>query len=426
MQKLIFSLLGLFLYAGAPKAQNALFFCNHSGEMAPIQLIEKPIADPDADGLPLQSAIESVLELTGLEQNFSALPDDRVKTICAVETDGDRYLLYNEAMLPLLDAKDRTAWTLLAHAIGHHLNLHDAESPGTRAEKELQADEFAGFVLGRMGASLAEAQQALVALPGEASNKNYPQKKLRIEAAAAGWAKANPAAAGPSPAKIESKARPERQKVFARMAKQETVLQMPEGRGRNGAGVAYHAAEDVYYAVFAGNTEFPLARFTPSGTLLSAKTAGVDARGMWYNPAGKSLEFNTYGGDYQPDPQVVGAYDPTDKKIYYWDGEFLYRYNAESRKQEKKISIDYKDRSDLNTTTVVYTGFAGQELGLLNVLQKRLILFNKSSGSYTGYIQLPDDAPVSLQFNTAFTNNKVWIFDLDLRRWIGYGGYTAP
>ena len=37
--------------------------------------------------------------------------------------------------------------TLLAHEVGHHLNGHTIHRGGSTPELELEADEFAGFIL---------------------------------------------------------------------------------------------------------------------------------------------------------------------------------------------------------------------------------------------------------------------------------------
>src|SRR5215813_581029 len=52
--------------------------------------------------------------------------------------------------------------------------------------------------------------------------------------------------------------------------------------GKRGASVAWHSVQKKYYAVFAGNAEYPLAIFDMTGKLLSDEdqTAMTDTRGL--------------------------------------------------------------------------------------------------------------------------------------------------
>ena len=68
----------------------------------------------------------------------------------------DRMLLYNPQFMR--DIRDRTGngWSgiaILAHEIGHHLEAHTISARGSNPTDELEADEFAGWVLRRLGAT---------------------------------------------------------------------------------------------------------------------------------------------------------------------------------------------------------------------------------------------------------------------------------
>ncbi|MEJ7666929.1 MAG: hypothetical protein WKG07_49205 [Hymenobacter sp.] len=65
--------------------------------------------------------------------------------------------------------------------MGHHLNGHTLRGGGSQPQDELEADEFSGFVLRRLGASLAQAQAA----PGrrcadEAGSASHPGRTPRL------------------------------------------------------------------------------------------------------------------------------------------------------------------------------------------------------------------------------------------------------
>ena len=69
-----------------------------------------------------------------------------------------RYILYNPTYITTLNNLTKNKWAvmaLLAHEVGHHLNGHTIRKGGSTPELELQADEFAGFILHKLGATLA-------------------------------------------------------------------------------------------------------------------------------------------------------------------------------------------------------------------------------------------------------------------------------
>jgi len=58
---------------------------------------------------------------------------------------------------------DWGALSVLAHEVGHHLAGHTIRASTTQWKDELEADEFSGFVLARLGASLVDAPVRLPA-----------------------------------------------------------------------------------------------------------------------------------------------------------------------------------------------------------------------------------------------------------------------
>jgi hypothetical protein len=83
-----------------------------------------------------------------------------------------------------------TAVSIMAHEIGHHLNGHTLDSETSKPATELEADEFSGFVLQKMGASLPDAQAAMAAIASLKGSHTHPPKNQRLSAIAAGWGKA--------------------------------------------------------------------------------------------------------------------------------------------------------------------------------------------------------------------------------------------
>ncbi len=98
-------------------------------------------------------------------------------------------MLYNPSFISSIDKTTGTDWasiSILAHEIGHHLNGHTLEG-GSRPDNELEADEFSGFVLRKLGASLSESQLAMKIVADARASSTHPGKYDRLTAIAEGW-----------------------------------------------------------------------------------------------------------------------------------------------------------------------------------------------------------------------------------------------
>ena len=161
---------------------------------APTQAQQAPAgttADVPAD----QAAgiIREITEAVGLQPRFELRATSQIDNAAAVVYGGKRYLLYNPRFLAAVNRAGHTDWagiSILAHEMGHHLNGHTLRGGGSQPQDELEADEFSGFVLRRLGASLAEAQAALVAVAPEQGSASHPGRAPRLAAISRGWARA--------------------------------------------------------------------------------------------------------------------------------------------------------------------------------------------------------------------------------------------
>src|SRR5829696_6422189 len=109
---------------------------------------------------------ERVIDAVGLKTNFEIQPAN-IENAAAVVYGGKRYVLYNPTFINNLVKTTGTEWaaiSVLAHEIGHHLNGHTVSARGSQPELELEADEFSGYVLRKMGATLAQSQAAMKTL----------------------------------------------------------------------------------------------------------------------------------------------------------------------------------------------------------------------------------------------------------------------
>ncbi|KAA9331998.1 M48 family metalloprotease [Adhaeribacter soli] len=137
--------------------------------------------------------VKEIIDVVGLTPRFE-MREANIDNAAAVILNGQRYILYNTRFLNEVNNASRTDWaavSILAHEIGHHLNGHTLVRGGSNPADELEADEFSGFVLRKMGASLADAQAAMAVLSDDRDSHTHPGRTSRLAAIGNGWRNAN-------------------------------------------------------------------------------------------------------------------------------------------------------------------------------------------------------------------------------------------
>ena len=137
--------------------------------------------------------IEDIIEVIGLQPKFE-IKEANIPNAAAVIYGSKRYVLYNSNFIEQLNKIAGNKWasvSILAHEIGHHLNGHTLQGGGSKPAIELEADEFSGFVLRKMGASLAQAQLAMKVAASKRASHTHPAQNDRLLAIANGWNSAN-------------------------------------------------------------------------------------------------------------------------------------------------------------------------------------------------------------------------------------------
>lgn len=229
--------------------------------------------------------------------------------------------------------------------------------------------------------------------------------------------------------------------------------------GTRGASVAWHPVQKKYFTAMAGNMDYPMTIFDAKGKRVSSiySTCKADTRGLWYNPATKSIQGNGYDktgwfsykldasgttmdelqtleeGMLQPGQQCVGAFNPAEKTVLFLSGDTVISYKAADRKPTGKnmlIRWGISSASDetntegridnYNYTTIVYTGITNAQLGFLNFIDFQVELYNQKTGLLTQVLKLPEGAPAETSFNFAYANGMYWFFNMTERKWIGY------
>jgi hypothetical protein len=254
----------------------------------------------------------------------------------------------------------------------------------------------------------------------------------------------------------------------------------PDGSydGSSSSSVVWHPVQKKYYAAMCGNRKFPMGVFDASGKRLSPDTlkAHIDIRGLWYNPATQSVQGNTFKdigwfaytfnakgiptgvktmfkGKNQPDDNSVGTFDNKTKKVFFIDKDTVWSYNLSNPKIIKKEvviirpssvqedQVDQKDQKSqegmedrdeqdealtepkvpiYNYTTVIYTGIPKAEIGILNVDDAQVELYNIKTGIMTNVLKFPEGVQVSDRFNFTYTNGIYWLFGGKTKTWTGY------
>ena len=181
------------LPAGAKSEDGKQVVCNVSG-CSEIVLPAPKFSQSNAFSTQkVWTVINEIMAVSGLLPNFQVLETDEVANAAAVVIDEERYLAFNGEWIAQYKDNPESEWQLLglmAHEIGHHLQGHTITSAGSRPPTELEADEYAGFVLAALGASVAQAQSLWATLP-EGGSSTHPPKYQRLLAVERGWLRRN-------------------------------------------------------------------------------------------------------------------------------------------------------------------------------------------------------------------------------------------
>ena len=138
--------------------------------------------------------IREITDAVGLKARFELRATRDIDNAAAVVYNGQRFLLYNPDFLSAVNRAGHTDWagiSILAHEMGHHLNGHTLRGGGSQPADELEADEFSGFVLRKLGASLAQAQAAMATVDDSGGSASHPGRAPRLVAIGQGWQRAN-------------------------------------------------------------------------------------------------------------------------------------------------------------------------------------------------------------------------------------------
>jgi len=150
------------------------------------------------------SALDKILGVIGASKRFVLRPCDNIPNAAAISFNGIRYIYYNrEFMSTINNGENWGNLFILAHEVGHHINGHSVDAllyktAGNktlyqRRKQELESDEFAGFILAKLGVSYQVAYNVIsnISNNSDDSYSTHPTRDKRLNAVMDGYKRAD-------------------------------------------------------------------------------------------------------------------------------------------------------------------------------------------------------------------------------------------
>jgi len=151
-----------------------------------------------------ENALDRILNVIGASKRFVLQPCDNINNASAISYKGIRYILYDSNFMNTINNSNN--WGnlfILAHEVGHHINGHSVDLVLYASEtvetktleqkrmQELEADEFAGFILAKLGGDITEVNKLInkISSNKDDSNSTHPNASKRINAIKIGYDK---------------------------------------------------------------------------------------------------------------------------------------------------------------------------------------------------------------------------------------------
>ncbi len=154
--------------------------------------IDFSATEDDRKLVKVSTIIKKILEASGNVSIFELRANRTIPNATAVIVKKKRFIQYNPEFVANASSttNDWTIYGVFAHEIGHHINFH-LDGRNDRHIEELEADDFCGFILNKLGASLSQAQTSIRKLcKKEAGSATHPSRSRRLKAVEKGWKRA--------------------------------------------------------------------------------------------------------------------------------------------------------------------------------------------------------------------------------------------
>ena len=223
------------------------------------------------------------------------------------------------------------------------------------------------------------------------------------------------------------------------------------GGTSNRSAVAFYPTQNIYYSVNQGSSSNPIETFSyTGGAHLSSTLQTADYNGFWYNFNLGILEGNVFNQSSiiqhsinpvnsfalattsivapasMPASQSCGQFDLVNNQIIYYNASTLYKYSRTTGALSSFLTIMGLPSTSINSTSIIYLGIPGSEVGVYDYLNKRIYFINYATGVYSGSCQLPSSAPTPTSLGVSYANNRLFLFDSANLRWFGYRLSNRP
>lgn len=133
--------------------------------------------------------VNEIVLVMNIKSDFE-VKEGRVKNIEAIVKKHRQRITYNPQFIKSLQSATANRWAvvaLFAHEIGHHFQGHTLKRHGSKPQLELEADEFAGYVLHKLGAPLNDSKMVMHFIASTRTSKTHPARFDRMMAIENGW-----------------------------------------------------------------------------------------------------------------------------------------------------------------------------------------------------------------------------------------------
>jgi tetratricopeptide (TPR) repeat protein len=195
MKKTIF----FFLFA-----VNLLFAQDYGNDSEALKLCSVLQTNQFGTDVEAENALDKILNAIGASKRFVLQPCSNINNAVATSYKGIRYILYDRDFMNSVNYGNN--WGnlfVLAHEVGHHINGHSldlvlyaANAVGQQTlaqsrQDELEADEFAGFILAKLGGPLSAANEVISSFSSNRDDtySTHPNTSKRLAAVKRGYLK---------------------------------------------------------------------------------------------------------------------------------------------------------------------------------------------------------------------------------------------
>jgi tetratricopeptide (TPR) repeat protein len=174
--------------------ENDQYKLDYKNSVKSAELCTKYKTNSFNSNIEADNALAKILSVVGASKRFVIVPCESINNALATIDDGIRYILYDPKFLSSI-SNNTKYWgnmSILAHEVGHHINGHTLGTSVSASEnqlQELEADEFSGFVMQKLGATLEQATETIAAIApdGDDTYSSHPKKQRRIIAITKGY-----------------------------------------------------------------------------------------------------------------------------------------------------------------------------------------------------------------------------------------------